>query len=230
MMESIHLMTLLGLGFILGLKHALDVDHVVAVSTVVSQTNSLKQSSLFGAIWGVGHTSALLLVGLAILGFKLNIPYGLALSFEFLVGIALVVLGLGVLWTVIKAKVHLHKHKHGEIIHTHFHSHKKTLLHSHLHKSFLAGMIHGLAGSAALMLLVLTTVSSIVQGLLYILVFGVGSILGMLMVSTVIGLPFMLTSKFDKIHATVKILSGAISIILGFTIMYEIGYVNGLLF
>ena len=224
------MMTLLGLGFILGLKHALDADHVVAVSTVVSQTKSLKQSSLFGAIWGVGHTFTLLLVGLAILGFKLTIPYGLALSFEFLVGIALVILGLGVLWTVIKAKVHLHKHKHGGVIHTHFHSHKKTPLHSHTHKSFLVGMIHGLAGSAALMLLVLTTVSSIVQGLLYILVFGIGSILGMLMVSTVIGLPFVLTSKFDKIHDTVKILSGAISIVLGFTIMYEIGYVNGLLF
>lgn len=91
--ESLQLITLFGLGFILGLKHALDADHIVAVSTIVSQTKSLKKSSLLGAIWGMGHTTTLFLVGLAILGFKLTLPYKLALSFEFLVGIILVILG-----------------------------------------------------------------------------------------------------------------------------------------
>jgi sulfite exporter TauE/SafE len=101
-------------------------------------------------------------------------------------------------------------------------------LHDHTHKSFVVGTIHGLAGSAALMLLVLTAVKSIFQGLLYILIFGVGSILGMLIVSGIIALPFLLSAKFDKINKIVKIFSGTISIVLGFTIMYEIGFVNGL--
>lgn len=213
--------TLLALGFILGLKHALDADHVVAVSTIVSQAKSLKKSSLFGAIWGVGHTTTLFLVGSVILSFKLVVPDRTALSFEFLVGIVLVLLGIDVLRKVIKDKVHLHKHKHDDIVHIHIHSHKKSIFHKHTHKSFMVGLAHGLAGSAALMLLVLTTVKSIFQGLLYILVFGVGSILGMLIISGIIGLPFVLTAKFDKIHNGVKILAGTISIALGFIIMYD---------
>jgi len=226
--EPLQLATLLGLGFVLGLKHALDADHVVAISTIVSHTKSLKKSSLFGAIWGVGHTTTLFLVGLAILIFKLTIPDKLALSFEFLVGIVLVVLGIDVLRKIIKEKTHWHRHQHGKVRHTHFHSHEALSSHNHLHKSFIVGMVHGLAGSAALMLLVLTTVKSISQGLLYILVFGVGSILGMLLVSGVIGLSFLWTTRFDGLHNGVKVLTGSISIVLGFIIMYQIGFVNGL--
>lgn len=223
MIEPLQLTILLGLGFILGLKHALDADHVVAVSTIVSQTKNLKKSSLAGAIWGVGHTATLFLVGLVILVFKLAIPDKLALSFEFIVGVVLVVLGVDVLRKVIKGKVHLHEHQHGDSVHTHLHSHKESPSHNYIHKSFVVGTIHGLAGSAALMLLVLTTVNSIFQGLLYILIFGIGSIVGMLIVSGIIALPFLLSSKFDKINNIVKILAGTISIVLGFTIMYEIG-------
>lgn len=223
MIEPLQLTILLGLGFILGLKHALDADHVVAVSTIVSQTKNLKKSSLAGAIWGMGHTATLFLVGLVILVFKLAIPDKLALSFEFIVGVVLVVLGVDVLRKVSKGKVHLHEHQHGDSVHTHLHSHKESPSHNYIHKSFVVGTIHGLAGSAALMLLVLTTVNSIFQGLLYILIFGIGSIVGMLIVSGIIALPFLLSSKFDKINNIVKILAGTISIVLGFTIMYEIG-------
>ncbi len=226
--EPFQLITLLGLGFVLGLKHAFDADHIVAVSTIVSQTKSLKKSSLAGAIWGVGHTTTLFLVGLVILIFKLAIPDKLALSFQFTAGVVLVVLGVDVLRKVIKEKFHLHKHQHGDRVHTHLHPHKESPLHDHTHKSFVVGTIHGLAGSAALMLLVLTAVKSIFQGLLYILIFGVGSIVGMLIVSGIIALPFLLSAKFDKINKIVKIFSGTISIVLGFTIMYEIGFVNGL--
>lgn len=225
----LQLITLLSLGFILGLKHALDVDHVVAVSTIVSQTKSLKKSSLSGAIWGLGHTTTLFLVGLLILGLKLVLPEKLALSFEFLVGIVLVVLGTDVLRKVIKDKVHLHGHKHDNITHLHLHAHNTSQSHSHTHKSFIVGMFHGLAGSAALMLLVLPTVESMLQGLLFILIFGIGSILGMLITSTIIGLPFVFTTKFDRINNIVKTVAGTLSIVLGFTIMYEIGIVGGLL-
>lgn len=229
MIVSIHLITLLGLGFALGLKHALDADHVVAVSTIVSQTKSLKKSSLFGAIWGAGHTTTLLIVGLILLGLKLTIPKWIALSFEFLVGIVLVLLGLNVIWKLISEKLHYHKHTHASVEHTHVHSHKTSSMHDHFHKSFAVGMVHGLAGSATLMLLVLGSVTSLVEGVLYILVFGIGSIFGMLVVSTIIGLPFMLTTRFEAVHNSVKIVAGSFSILLGFTIMYEIGYINGLL-
>lgn len=228
MIETFKLITLFGLGFVLGLKHALDADHVVAVSTIVSQTKSLKKSLLAGAIWGVGHTITLLLVGLVILIFKLTIPDKLALSFELIVGVVLVVLGVDVLRKVIKEKVHLHEHQHGSSVHTHLHPHKESWSHDHTHRSFVVGMIHGLAGSATLMLLVLTTVRSVFQGLLYILIFGIGSIIGMLIVSGIIGFPFLLLAKFGKINNSVKILAGTISIVLGFTIMYKIGFVNGL--
>lgn len=228
MIETFKLITLFGLGFVLGLKHALDADHVVAVSTIVSQTKSLKKSLLAGAIWGVGHTITLLLVGLVILIFKLTIPDKLALSFELIVGVVLVVLGVDVLRKVIKEKVHLHEHQHGSSVHTHLHPHKESWSHDHTHRSFVVGMIHGLAGSATLMLLVLTTVRSVFQGLFYILIFGIGSIIGMLIVSGIIGFPFLLLAKFGKINNSVKILAGTISIVLGFTIMYKIGFVNGL--
>ena len=225
MTEPFQFISLLGLGFVLGLKHALDADHVVAVSTIVSETRSLKKSSLAGALWGMGHTITLFLVGLFVLIFKLTIPDKLALSFEFIVGAFLVVLGVDVLRKIRKEKIHLHKHKHGDVVHIHLHSHKESISHHHSHKSFVVGMLHGLAGSAGLMLLILTTINSLSQGLLYILIFGVGSTIGMLMVSGVIGLPFLLTAKVNKVHNAVKLVAGTISIVLGFTIMVEIGFI-----
>jgi high-affinity nickel permease len=228
MAESSHLITLLGLGLLLGLKHALDADHVVAVSTIVSQTGSLKKSSFYGVIWGLGHTVTLLIAGGIILGFKLAMPDKMALGFEFLVGIVLVILGLDVIRRMIKEKIHVHAHDHSGISHTHFHSHGKRTTHSHAHKSFIVGMVHGLAGSAALTLLVLSTVKSVFQGLMYILVFGAGSIAGMFIVSTIIGLPFVLAAKFEKMHTLIGFLAGTISIVLGIMIMYEIGYTQKL--
>ncbi len=230
MTEPSQLITLLGLGLLLGLKHALDADHVVAVSTIVSRTRSVKRSSLYGALWGAGHTLTLFLVGLVLLTFKLAMPDKIALSFEFVVGIVLVLLGVDVLRKTKGKKIHLHRHEHDRIAHVHFHSHRGSSHHNHGHRSFVVGMIHGLAGSAALTLLVLTTVKSVLQGLLYILVFGIGSILGMLAVSAVIGLPFVLTARFDKLHTLVERAAGTISIVLGIIIMYEIGYVGGLFF
>ena len=215
------LISLLGLGFVLGLKHALDADHVAAISTIVSQTRSLRRSSLFGAFWGIGHTTTLLIIGFLILALKLAIPDKVALSFEFLVGIVLIVLGMDLLRKVVKDRVHLHQHRHGKIIHAHLHSHE-TPSHAHSHKPFAVGMIHGLAGSASLMLLVLATVKSILQGLLFILVFGVGSILSMMIISTVIGLPFIFSSRSTNVNDIVKVLAGASSTLLGFATIYGI--------
>jgi sulfite exporter TauE/SafE len=224
-------------GLILGVRHALDADHVVAVSTIVSKNKNLFKSSLLGAAWGLGHTSTLLLVGLVVLIFKLSIPTKIALSMEFAVGIVLVILGLSVTKEFFLDKIHLHPHEHKSSIHLHLHSHKARPNHSHEHqmkpehKTFIIGMIHGLAGSAALMLLVLTTVSTLYQGILYILIFGLGSILGMVVISTIISLPFTYTTaKFDELNYRLRLTAGFISILLGIAIIFKIGFMEGLIY
>ena len=213
-------LALLGLGLLLGFKHALDADHIVAVSTIVSRTKSLKKSSIFGALWGAGHTTTLFLSGLLILILKISIPTKIALFFEGFIGVVLVFMGLDVLKNLRQQDSHEHIHSHNSI--NHIHKHDQFGLHHHHKRSFIIGMIHGLAGSATLMLLVLATVKSTIQGLLFILIFGIGSTVGMFLTSAVIGLPFVLTTKFKKINKIVKLLAGIISILLGITIVLEI--------
>lgn len=218
-------------GLILGIRHALDADHVVAVSTIISKNKNLLKSSILGAAWGLGHASTLLLVGLLVLIFKLSIPTKVALSMELAVGIILVILGLSVAKEFFIDKMHLHCHRHESNVHPHLHSHKDRSDHSHEHKmkseykTFLVGMVHGLAGSAALMLLVLTTVRTPYQGVLYILIFGLGSILGMVAISTIISLPFAYTTtKFEELNYKIRLTAGFISIFLGISIILTIGF------
>lgn len=230
-MIEVGVLPVLFFGFLLGVKHALDADHVVAVSTIVSEHKNLIRSSLIGVSWGLGHTIMLFLAGLFVLAFKLTIPNTLALSLEFVVGAVLVILGISIAKGIISDKMHFHHHAHGKRAHFHFHSHRGNKTHRHEHKSFIVGMVHGLAGSAALMLLVLTTVDSMYQGLLYILIFGIGSIIAMLVISTLIGLPFVFTaSRFEEINEKIKLTAGLISILLGIFIMVEIGFIEGLFF
>jgi high-affinity nickel permease len=214
--------TILGFGLLLGVEHALDADHVVAVSTITSENKSLKASSKVGALWGMGHTLTLLLVGILVLSFKLSIPQKLALGMEFLVGVVLAVLGGSVLYKVLKQKLHLHAHRHDNLLHEHPHPQTEED-HQHHHRSLIVGMIHGLAGSSALMLLVLSTIPSFGLGILYILVFGVGSIAGMFVISTLIGLPFVLTNRFILVNRWIRMIAGIVSILLGISIMVQTG-------
>ena len=232
------LLTTLVLGFALGIKHALDADHVVAVSTIVSQYRNPLKATLVGVFWGIGHTTTLLLVGIAVIGFKLVIPDQLALSMEFLVGVVLFALGIQILWKCLPKKKHIHVHDHGDEMHAHQHAHLRKAGEENLdhhprrqHRSLLLGMIHGLAGSAALMLLVLSSIQSPVEGVIYILVFGVGSILGMMVISTLIGLPFALSSgRFAAVNHTIRFMAGALSTVLGIFLMIDIGFVKGLFY
>jgi ABC-type nickel/cobalt efflux system permease component RcnA len=233
-MESSPL-TILAVGFLLGMEHALDADHVVAVSTMVSQHRSLRRASLVGIFWGLGHTATLILVGLAVILFKARIPERLALSMEFAVGVILVTLGASVVKGYLAGRVHAHVHEHSGEIHLHFHAHAASEGHDHEHprpdyrRSLLVGMVHGLAGSAALMLLVLATIRSPAVGLLYILVFGGGSILGMLGISSLLGLPFILTAeRFARLHQKIRIATGVASIAYGAWIMAQVGMGEGL--
>jgi ABC-type nickel/cobalt efflux system permease component RcnA len=226
-----------GIGLLFGIQHALDPDHLIAVSTIVSEQKNLKGASLIGAVWGLGHTSTLFVVGLVVIGLRVTIPERLALSLEFLVAIMLVLLGLRILWQSFGVdKIHLHAHSHSPETHTHFHVHadpKEDHRHSHPFKSmrrpFLVGMVHGLAGSAALMLLVLGTIPSAVAGLIYIIVFGFGSVGGMLILSGLIGLPFVLTAeRFTMLNRWIRVAAGGASILFGISLGWEIGFDQGL--
>lgn len=228
--------TTLILGFALGVRHALDADHVVAISTILSQNRNPFRAALVGAFWGIGHTLTLLLVGLAVILFELRIPDRLALSMEFLVGIVLFVLGLQIFWKYRKKGVHTHLHDHTAeaLTHEHFHVHIKDKGHRHgplaqQYRSLLVGMIHGLAGSGALMLLVLGTIRTPVEGVAYILVFGCGSILAMVLISTAIGLPVAISARrFMSFNHAIRLVAGAVSMMLGIVIMVEIGFLQGL--
>lgn len=196
MQES--LLATLGLGFVLGLKHATEADHLAAVSTIVSERRSIWQSAVVGALWGVGHTSALLVAGFLVLTLGLVIPERIADVLELAVAVMIIFLGMRLL------HMHVHAHAHGGRSHIHLHFQNETHAedgHSGLAgwRPVLVGVVHGLAGSAALTLLVL---SHVVQshgaglGLAYLVIFGFGSVAGMLLMSSLIGLPFSFGHRF----------------------------------
>jgi sulfite exporter TauE/SafE len=219
-------------GFLIGLKHATDVDHLAAVSTIVAEKKELLASILVGGLWGFGHTISLTIVGILVLFLELEISETAEQALEFCVGIMLVILGLNVIRKLLKgATIHFHEHKHGEYKHAHLHIHEPNeeddqQSHHGLKlspRALIVGMIHGLAGSAGLMLIVIPTIKSKFIGLLYILIFGIGSIGGMIFMSLLISLPFAFTSKhFNKINKILQGAAAAFSIFLGFYIMYEI--------
>jgi sulfite exporter TauE/SafE len=225
----------LGFGLLLGLKHAFDSDHLIAVSTIVTRERSLWRSLWIGLSWGIGHTVTLLLVGLVVLGLKMQIPTPVGLSLECLVGVVLVILGLATLYDCRRKKIHVHTHVHDDGMHSHFHAHVHSTAHGHPHpmrvglKPMLIGMVHGLAGSAALMLLVLTAIPSPGIGLLYVLLFGLGSIVGMGLVSLLMGLFCSLaTERLQELDQRLRVAVGSLSTAFGVWIVAEIGFVQGL--
>jgi ABC-type nickel/cobalt efflux system permease component RcnA len=230
------LLIALGLGFVLGLKHATEADHLVAVTTIVSEQRSIWRSSLVGALWGVGHTAALLAAGVLVILLGVAIPDPVAAVLEFLVALMIVFLGSRILYLTLRHRthVHVHTHSHEGHAHTHFHFHDESDAHEvsdrdqgsphHPRKlsgwrPLVVGMVHGLAGSAVLTLLVLTEVvrdGSRVRGMAYLLVFGIGSIGGMLLMSTLISLPLVLTTRrFERIEVPMRVVVSISSIAFG---------------
>lgn len=233
------LVTVLALGFVLGLKHALDPDHMVAVSTIVSESKSVKRSSLVGTFWGLGHTMSLLLAGIVVIAFRIQIPERVALWMEFAVALMLVLLGLKALLKPLRSwKVHIHRHTHDGSSHVHVHVHgpgEDSHHHRHLigfgARPFFVGMVHGMAGSAALMILVLATIPSAVAGLLYIGVFGLGSVGGMLLMSSLISVPFVLTRKrFRVLSEGLQVAVGLFSLSFGLFLVWQYGFREHLIF
>jgi ABC-type nickel/cobalt efflux system permease component RcnA len=218
----------LGFGFLLGLKHAMEADHLAAVSTIVSERRSLWSGALVGAMWGLGHTASLVAAGVLALVLHYRIGEGVERWLEFAVGVMLVLIGANVLRKLLTGgRVHLHIHQHGGHEHAHVHMHDPHKPDIHHGRRFrprplLVGMVHGLAGSAALMLMMIPTIESPSLGLLYVLVFGVGSIGGMMLMSFVVGLPFHFTAlRFTRMNWLLQGGAGSLSIILGLWIAVE---------
>jgi sulfite exporter TauE/SafE len=190
----------LALGFVLGLKHALDADHLVAVSTIVGRSQSVWKSAWVGAIWGMGHTASLFVAAVAVILLRVTISPTVALSMEFCVGLMLIVLGADLVRRVATGRIaiHSHAHEHGDHAHVHLHVHTDAGDHAHHavgKRPFIVGLVHGMAGSAALMLFVLSTIDNPWIALLYVAIFGMGTIGGMLVMSALIGLPFAVASR-----------------------------------
>jgi hypothetical protein len=227
----------LGLGFLLGLKHALDADHLVAIATMAGERRGWLGSALTGAAWGLGHTTSLLLAGAAVIGLRLTIPPRVAQGMEFLVAVMLVALGLRILWPWARERwLHVHVHRHGGAPHAHGHLHVRSgggAGHAHggqpLGRPFFVGLVHGLAGTAALVLLVLTAIPSAGLGILYIAVFGLGSIGGMVVMSCGLGLPFALAGqRAPGLREGLGVAAGALSTAFGLVLAWQIGVADGL--
>jgi ABC-type nickel/cobalt efflux system permease component RcnA len=227
---------LLAFGFVLGLKHAVDADHLAAISTVTAERRSLLSSSLIGALWGLGHTISLMAAGVVVIVLQLQISRSVEQSLELGVGVMLVGLGLNALRKLARGgRVHIHVHEHGGNAHAHPHVHDgahKEEPHTHHGLRFgarplLIGVMHGLAGSAALMLLLLTTISSPLVSFLYIGVFGVGSIGGMMIMSTLFALPARFAAaRFSRADFVLRCLAGVFSLSFGLLMVYRIGFVD----
>ena len=204
--------TVLIVGFLFGLRHALDADHVAAIAALATQSSSVNETVRMGLAWGLGHTVTLFTVCAVITFSGISFPQQVANFLEFLVGLILVGLGINVLMRIIRTRVHVHVHAHRDTgTHIHFHSHEgdgnhTISTHEHQHKkmlprrALLIGLMHGLAGSAALLLLALGNQISVLQTLSYIMLFGLGSILGMAILSFTIAWPLMSTTKFGKLN------------------------------
>jgi len=195
---------ILGLGFVLGLKHAADADHIVAVTTFIGDEKRVLRACAIGLFWGFGHTLALSAAGLAVVGLKLPISGRLAARLEFAVAVMMVLLGARLLATM----------------HSSWHRRHRPVDWRFGLRPLAVGLVHGAAGSAALTLLALSTISSPLDAVLYILLFGLGSIVGMAAVSLLIAVPFYmaqthLAAALRPIQATAGILSCAVGVYLG---------------
>ncbi|HFC05482.1 MAG TPA: urease accessory protein [Rhizobiales bacterium] len=231
------MISILLFGFLLGMRHAVEADHIAAVASLTSTTGSVRRGVQQGMAWGLGHTLTLFLFGSIVLFVANIVPEQVVSKIELAVGVMLIILGADVLRRVIVERVHFHLHTHGlpqgkSQTHFHAHSHKGEQTkphelnpHQHIHtrgfplKALLVGLMHGMAGSAALILLTLQTLDSAWLGLIYIAVFGVGSIAGMGLFSLVIAIPLRAARRMTWLYNGLQAIIGTTTIGLGlFTI------------
>jgi ABC-type nickel/cobalt efflux system permease component RcnA len=241
------------------MRHALEPDHVAAVATLAARSRGPRETVLQGAVWGLGHTITLLVVGGVCLLLRATIPQRLAASLEGAVGVMLLLLGADVLVRMRRRGVHLHVHRHDDgTVHLHAHRHApgaahdvhdagdahdahhaqdthNAVRHEHAHvhgfprRALLVGLVHGLAGSAALLLLTLTTLGSAWLGVAYIAVFGIGSIAGMAVLAGVMSLPLQGPARrLTRWRAGLEAVIGCGTLAVGGWVIYNTPWVQGL--
>lgn len=230
------------LGFVLGLQHATDPDHLVAVATIVTRERRFAAGALVGVLWGVGHTATLTLAGALIVAFRLTIGHALASGLELAVAAMLVLLGALRLRDAARGldaapPAHLaadHEHGHLEALHSHPHVHGAEVhAHPHVHPSrslvaalasgrsrlplraLLVGAVHGMAGGAAASLLVLATLGTTAGAVAYLAVFGVGTILGMTLLTAAMAYPVTLALRFRRARRALALTAGLGAIAFG---------------
>ena len=196
---------LFALAFGLGLLHALDADHIAAVSGLASHRPSLKNSVQFCLRWAIGHGAVLLLVGGAVFLLGMAIPERLSAAAETLVGAVLVIIGATIFYSLLRKRAHIHFHSHSDLPeHAHWHVHPQhtkhdATAHRHAHAATMVGALHGMAGSAPLLLLLpLGQMDSPLHGIIYLIIFCVGVVVAMLLFGGVLGLIF---TRFVKAGA-----------------------------
>ncbi len=232
------MLSFLVLGFLIGLSHALEADHLAAVGALsVSGKSSPKRLAFLGASWGMGHAATLFLLSSIVIGFGVVLSDFVSAGFEFFVGVLLVALGVNVFWKLYKSKTHFHIHQHEDgKKHIHAHSHAGAKVkhegdsHDHNHengfslRAFLVGLMHGAAGSAGLIALTAAATKDVGTALAYVLVFGIGSIVGMALLTYAVSWPVGLSEK--KAAGAFKFVQGSVAcmaIYIGVGVMMENG-------
>lgn len=231
------MLSVLGLGFLIGMQHALEADHLAAVSSLVSSKRNLSSISWHGAVWGIGHSLTLLLVAGTCIYLKTNVEDHVSEKLGLVVGVMLVMLGAHVLWRLWKERVHIGTHAHGDgRHHVHVHSHAgeprrhAESSHDHGHASripwrtLFVGTVHGMAGSAALVVVAASSIQDPAAGLLYVLLFGLGSIMGMAALSAVIALPLTFTAiRMTAVNRSLQLVIGIATVAIGLSVVMETG-------
>ena len=219
------LLAILALGFFLGMRHATDSDHVVAVTTIVSRARNARAALWIGLLWGLGHTATILTVGGAIVLFGWVIPPRLGLSMEMSVALMLIVLGaMNLSGTLSRISQLAHPHAHAGEDNQMRHWHGRGAL-----RALAIGVVHGLAGSAAIALLVLATIKSAGLALLYLAIFGAGTVAGMMLLTGLMAVPLSaLSSRFPWGERGLARVTGALSLGFGLFLAYHIGITSGL--
>jgi len=240
---TLSLISILILGFVLGMRHATDADHVVAVSTIVSRERRISSAAWIGAIWGAGHTITIFVVGVGIILFTLVIPPRIGLSMEFSVGLMLVLLGwlnlrgLGKTW---RGDQSLSKTSETQAAPPHTHATTDRSVDAmdrwfggwtiyQWVRPLLVGLVHGLAGSAAVALLVLATLHNSRWAVAYLLIFGVGTIAGMMVITVAMASALNFAgSRSHWINRRLSLATGFLSVAFGLFLVYQMGFHYGL--
>ena len=240
-LNMLSLLSISGVGFFLGMRHAMDADHIVAVTTIASRERTLRQAAWIGVAWGIGHTLTVMVAGGLIVWVGLVISPDLGLSMEMCVGLMLVGLGIWNLnaykpWlfdrATVKYGVRTNSHSQGDC------NPPEARLDSRYGerssckavRPFVVGVVHGLAGSAAVAMLVLPVINNPAWAIAYLAIFNLGTILGMMLITSAIALPLASRAGNSPVmRRRLGFAAGLLSVGFGAFMIYEIGFVQGLL-